>query len=59
LKTRASSPRLRYVVRGDKDKNGLEDRCVLFSLGFTGFDIFQARKRLTAPREIPMPDSGK
>jgi len=50
---------LRYVVRGDKDKNGLEDRCVLFSLGFTGFDIFQARKRLTAPREIPMPDSGK
>jgi len=47
---------VQYIIRGDKSKNGVEDKSLLFSIGATGFDIFKSREKRTAPREIPMPD---
>ncbi|MCD4827994.1 MAG: hypothetical protein K8R90_01005 [Candidatus Cloacimonetes bacterium] len=47
---------VQYIMRGDKQNNGVEDNCLLFSIGATGFDIFKVRTKRTAPREIPKPD---
>ena len=47
---------VQYIMRGNQDNNGIEDNTLLFCIGATGFDIFKARTRRTAPRDIPMPD---
>lgn len=42
-----------YTMRGDKDKNLVEENSIMILLGITGFDIFSREHRRTAPRDIP------
>jgi hypothetical protein len=42
-----------YLMRGDKDKNQVEESSFMLLFGITGFDIFTHEQRRTAPRDIP------
>jgi hypothetical protein len=44
---------LQYLLRGNLDKNNLQDRSLMFIVGITGFDILTKAFNRTAPREIP------
>lgn len=44
---------VQYITRGNLDDNGLKDNSLVFSIGITGFDIFQKRSKNTGEREIP------
>jgi hypothetical protein len=43
-----------YMIRGDVDTHGVEDRSMMFLIGFSGFDIFKKVYKRTEPREIPI-----
>jgi hypothetical protein len=45
-----------YTTRGDVDKHGLSDKSLMFSIGITGFDIFNKRYKRIKDREIPKAD---
>ncbi len=42
-----------YLMRGDSNKNAVQESSLMFLFGITGFDIFKQEQRRTAPREIP------
>ncbi len=42
-----------YLVRGDIDTHGIEDRSSMFMIGVSGFDIFRKVHTRTEPRDIP------
>lgn len=44
---------LNYTTRGDKSSHGTEDSSLLFSLSYSGFDIFRRRLRRIEHRDIP------
>ncbi len=44
---------LKYMIRGDADQNGYQDKQVLFGIGLSGFDFFRSRPKRIEPREIP------
>ncbi len=43
-----------YLIRGDVDTHGIEDRSSMFMIGVSGFDIFRKVHTRTSPREIPV-----
>lgn len=43
-----------YLIRGDVDTNGVEDRSSMFMIGVSGFDIFRKVHTRTEPRDIPI-----
>lgn len=45
-----------FLRRGDVDKNGLKDTSLMFTIGITGFDIFQKQHKKIEDREIPKAD---
>ncbi len=45
---------LQYFTRGSKADNGYNEQEGKISIGFTGFDIFGSRRRLTQKRDIPI-----
>ncbi|RLC52643.1 MAG: hypothetical protein DRZ79_00825 [Candidatus Cloacimonadota bacterium] len=47
---------LKFMWRGDLDKNSLRDKSVMLNIGISGFDIFSKRTKRIAPREIPKAD---
>lgn len=48
---------VQYLVRGDVDTNGLSDTSLIFTIGITGFDIFQKQHKKIEDREIPKADN--
>ena len=48
---------VQYLTRGDVDKNGLSDTSLMFTIGITGFDIFQKQHKRIEDREIPKADN--
>lgn len=42
-----------YMIRGDIDSNGIEDRSSMFMVGVSGFDIFRKVHTRKSPRDIP------
>ncbi len=49
-----ASVALQYSSRGSKTDNGYNEQEVKISFGFTGFDIFGSRSKLTQKRDIPI-----
>ena len=47
---------LKFLLRGDLDKNSLRDKSIMLNIGISGFDIFSKRNKRIAPREIPKAD---
>lgn len=43
-----------YMIRGDVDTHGIEDRSSMFMIGVSGFDIFRKVYTRKEPREIPI-----
>jgi hypothetical protein len=43
-----------YLVRGDVDTHGIEDRSSMFMIGVSGFDIFRKVHSRIEPRDIPV-----
>lgn len=43
-----------YVMRGNLNKNDLQDRSLMFMLGFSGLDIISRAADRTRPRDIPV-----
>lgn len=43
-----------YMIRGDVDTHGIEDRSSMFMIGVSGFDIFRKVYTRTEPRDIPI-----
>ncbi len=43
-----------YMIRGDVDTHGIEDRSSMFMIGVSGFDIFRKVHTRKAPRDIPV-----
>ena len=48
-----------YLTRGDVDMHGLSDESLMFSIGITGFDIFNKRYKRIEHREIPEADEDR
>lgn len=42
-----------YMIRGDVDTHGIEDRSSMFMIGVSGFDIFRKVHTRKEPRDIP------
>jgi len=49
---------VQFTMRGDKEKNLVQDKTVMFTFGALGFDIFKKRKKLIEHRDIPKADEG-
>ncbi len=46
-----------YMIRGDVDTHGIEDRSSMFMIGVSGFDIFRKVYTRKEPREIPIKEA--
>jgi len=47
---------LKFLLRGDLEKNSLRDKSIMLNIGISGFDIFHKRPKRIAPRDIPKAD---